>query len=165
MAFAVANFADLAIRGRGRHASQARGLEAGERLDVIGDGGMAPSPPRGRLRRSQHGATMGGMVARLRIVPSCLALSLAFPYLAHADDKATARARYETATRLYDVGEYEKALAEFKAAYVAKDDPAFLFNIGQCYRKLGQETEALNFFRRYLKKAPPDDPRLLDVLQ
>ena len=106
---------------------------------------------------------MGGMVARLRIVLSCLALSLAFPHLAHADGKATARAHYETATRLYDVGEYEKALAEYKAAYVAKDDPAFLFNIGQCYRQLGQEAEALNFFRRYLKKAPPDDPNRAQV--
>ena len=106
---------------------------------------------------------MGAMVARLRIVLSCLALALAFSYPAHADDKATARAHYETATRLYDVGEYEKALAEFKAAYVAKDDPAFLFNIGQCYRELGQEADALKFFRRYLKKAPPDDPNRAQV--
>jgi len=103
------------------------------------------------------------MVARLCVVFSCLAFSLAFPRLAQADDKATARAHYETATRLYDVGEYEKALAEYKAAYVAKDDPAFLFNIGQCYRKLGQEAEALTFFRRYLKKAPPDDPNRAQV--
>jgi len=88
-----------------------------------------------KLARGDNGA----MVARLRIVLSCLALALAFSYPAHADDKATARAHYETATRLYDVGEYEKALAEFKAAYVAKDDPAFLFNIGQCYRELGQK--------------------------
>ena len=103
------------------------------------------------------------MIARLGIVLWVLALSLAFPHLAHADNKATARAHYETATRLYDVGEYEKALAEFKSAYVAKDDPAFLFNIGQCYRKLGQEAEALNFFRRYLKKAPADDPNRAQV--
>jgi len=29
-------------QGRGRRASQARGVEAGERLDVAGDGGLAP---------------------------------------------------------------------------------------------------------------------------
>ena len=102
-------------------------------------------------------------MSKLLVFLALLALSLAFPHLAHADDKATARAHYETAARLYDVGEYEKALAEFKAAYVAKDDPAFLFNIGQCYRKLGQEAEALNFFRRYLKKAPADDPNRAQV--
>ena len=121
--------------------------------------GVAPELFAAKPEWSDH----GHMVARLRIVLSCLALSLAFPRPAHADDKATARAHYETAARLYEVGEYEKALAEFKAAYVAKDDPAFLFNIGQCYRKLGQEAEALNFFRRYLKKAPPDDPSRAQV--
>jgi tetratricopeptide (TPR) repeat protein len=73
-------------------------------------------------------------------------------------DKAAARARYETATRLYDIRDYDKALLEFKSAYLIQPDPAFLFNIGQCYRKLGQDQEALNFFQQYLKKAPPDDP-------
>jgi tetratricopeptide (TPR) repeat protein len=73
-------------------------------------------------------------------------------------DKAVARAHYETATRLYDVREYADALKEYKAAYIAKPDPAFLFNIGQCYRKMGKNPEAIDFFQQFLKKAPPDDP-------
>lgn len=72
--------------------------------------------------------------------------------------KAAALAHFETARRLYEVREYAKALEEYKAAYVAKPDPAFLFNIGQCHRKLGQNAQALDFFQQYLKKAPPDDP-------
>jgi tetratricopeptide (TPR) repeat protein len=77
--------------------------------------------------------------------------------------RATAKAHYETATRLYDIREYDKALVEFKSAYLAQPDPAFLFNVGQCYRKLGQNQQALNFFQEYLKKAPPDDPNRSQV--
>jgi tetratricopeptide (TPR) repeat protein len=73
-------------------------------------------------------------------------------------DKVTAKAHYEKGTRLYEIREYDKALLEYKAAYLAQPDPAFLFNIGQCYRKLGQSQEALSFFQEYLKKATPDDP-------
>ncbi len=73
-------------------------------------------------------------------------------------NKASAKAHYETGTRLYDIREYDKALLEYKSAYLAQPDPAFLFNIGQCYRKLGQNQDALNFFQEYLKKASPDDP-------
>lgn len=78
-------------------------------------------------------------------------------------DKVESKAHYESATRLYDVREYDKALEEYKAAYLAKPDPAFLFNIGQCYRKLGKNPEALDFFRQYLKKAPAEDPNRAQV--
>jgi hypothetical protein len=73
-------------------------------------------------------------------------------------DKTVARAHYETATRLYDLREYSKALDEYKAAYLAKPDPAFLFNIGQCFRKLGNTTSAMDFYQQYLKKTPAEDP-------
>jgi tetratricopeptide (TPR) repeat protein len=75
-----------------------------------------------------------------------------------AEDKAAARAHYETGTRLYDVRDYAEALKEFKAAYLAKPDPAFLFNMGQCNLKMGKNQEALDFFQQFLKKAPPDHP-------
>lgn len=84
--------------------------------------------------------------------------ALARPALAGEGDKVVARAHYETATRLYDVREYADALKEYKAAYVAKPDPAFLFNIGQCYRKMDKNAEARDFFQQFLKKSPPDDP-------
>jgi tetratricopeptide (TPR) repeat protein len=82
----------------------------------------------------------------------------ALPAKAAESDKVVARAHYETGTRLYDVREYADALKEYKAAYIAKPDPAFLFNIGQCYRKMGKNAEATDFFQQFLKKAPPDDP-------
>ena len=77
--------------------------------------------------------------------------------------KAAALAHFETAGRLYDVREYGHALEEYKAAYLAKPDPAFLFNIGQCHRKLGQNTQALDFFQQFLKKSPSDNPNRSQV--
>jgi len=69
---------------------------------------------------------------------------LAGPALGADGDKAAARAHFEAATRLYDIHEYAKALEEYKEAYLAKPDPAFLFNVGQCYRKLGKLDKALD---------------------
>src|ERR1017187_4960718 len=88
---------------------------------------------------------------------------LAVPVWSADGDKAVAKAHFEAATRLYDIHEYAKALDEYKAAYLAKPDPAFLFNVGQCYRKLGELDQALEFYREYLKKAPPDDPNRPNV--
>jgi hypothetical protein len=88
---------------------------------------------------------------------------LAVPAFGADADKAAAKAHYEAATRLYDIKEWAKALDEYKAAYLSKPDPAFLFNIGQCYRKLGKPAQALEFYKEYLKKAPPDDPNLPSV--
>ena len=93
-----------------------------------------------------------------------LALTLlAAPALGADADKAAAKAHYEAATRLYDLKEWAKALEEYKAAYLSKPDPAFLYNIGQCYRKLGRASQALEFYKEYLKKTAPDDPNRANV--
>ena len=92
-----------------------------------------------------------------------LSVALATPTLAAEGDKAAAKAHYESATRLYDIKEFAKALDEYKAAYLSKPDPAFLFNVGQCYRKLGKRAQALEFYREFLKKAQPDDPNRSNV--
>jgi tetratricopeptide (TPR) repeat protein len=100
------------------------------------------------------------------VVVACVALGLlsssSTAYAADVD-KSAAKAHYEAATRLYDVHEYEAALKEYKEGYLAKPDPAFLFNIGQCYRRLGKTEQALEFFREYLRKAAPDDPNRAQV--
>lgn len=76
-----------------------------------------------------------------------------------AEDRAAAKAHYESATRLYDIHEYEAALEEYKAGYLVKPDPSFLYNIGQCYKKLGQAKKAREFFREYLRKADLDEQK------
>ena len=97
-----------------------------------------------------------------RLLASLAAITLCIGFVAPAkgasDDKLSAKAHYETATRLYEVREYGDALKEYKAGYLTRPDPSFLFNIGQCYKKLGMPEEAREFFREYLKKAAADDP-------
>jgi tetratricopeptide (TPR) repeat protein len=72
-------------------------------------------------------------------------------------DPAAARAHYDRGRALFEVDEYRKAIAEFKAAHIEKPDPAYLYNIAECYRRLGEVPEALQFYRRFLATAPPDD--------
>jgi hypothetical protein len=88
-----------------------------------------------------------------------LVLSLALsgaPRPAHADAGA-ARAHFDKGRAYFQVDEYRKAIEEFKAAHVEKPDPAFLYNIAECYRHLGEIQEALTFYRRFLSVAPSND--------
>ena len=54
----------------------------------------------------------------------------------------------------YKLDKYGDALREYEAAYIAKPDPSFLYNIAQCHRLMGSRGDALRFYRRYLKDAP-----------
>jgi hypothetical protein len=75
---------------------------------------------------------------------------------AAAPDAATIAAKdhFVAAQKLYDLGKFEAALAEYDAAYSAKPLPALLFNIAQCHRNLGRKERAVFFFRRYLELSP-----------
>ncbi len=65
-----------------------------------------------------------------------------------------ARTHYEKAVSHYNLDEIEAALEEFREAYRFKPDPSFLFNIAQCYRKLGQREAAIDFYRKYVRASP-----------
>jgi tetratricopeptide (TPR) repeat protein len=80
----------------------------------------------------------------------------AAPRLALAD-AAQARAHFDRGRAFFEVSEYRNAIAEFKAAHVEKPDPAFLYNIGECHRRLGEGPEALQFYQRFLATAPAGD--------
>jgi tetratricopeptide (TPR) repeat protein len=70
------------------------------------------------------------------------------------DPAAEAKAHSSRATTLYNLGRFGEALAEYEAAYMAIQDPPFLFNVAQCHRKLGHSQEALDSYRGYLRVAP-----------
>jgi tetratricopeptide (TPR) repeat protein len=78
------------------------------------------------------------------------------PLRAHAD-AAQARVHFEKGRTFFQVDEYRKAIDEFKAAHVERPDPAFLFNIAECYRHLGETKDALTYYRRFLTAAAPGD--------
>jgi tetratricopeptide (TPR) repeat protein len=79
---------------------------------------------------------------------------VAVPLAARAEDRVAARAAYAEGARHYDLNEFAEALAAFRKAYWSYEEPTFLFNIAQCQRQLGNDTEALKFYRSYLRKSP-----------
>jgi tetratricopeptide (TPR) repeat protein len=91
-----------------------------------------------------------------------LAIALAFLF-AHSEQAAAApddgnrakvRALYETATKHYNLSEFQEALNDYKEAYRLRADPAFLFNIAQCYRQLNDPSAAAKSYRAFLREQP-----------
>lgn len=76
------------------------------------------------------------------------------PAPAKMSPAAEAKARYARGTSYYNLNRFHEALAEYEAAYMAVQDPPFLFNIAQCYRKMGDDKQAVDFYRSYLRVAP-----------
>ena len=87
-----------------------------------------------------------------------LVLGLA-PRVATAADSAPsasdqAKKHYEEGTKAFNLGEFPRAVVEYKAAYNAKPDPVFLYNIAQAYRLANDLTNALFFYRSFLRNLP-----------
>jgi tetratricopeptide (TPR) repeat protein len=73
-----------------------------------------------------------------------------------SDDPAAAEAKrhYEEGTKAFNLGEYPRAIAEFKATYNAKPDPLLLYNIAQSYRLAGDASQGLFFYKSFLRNMP-----------
>ena len=76
---------------------------------------------------------------------------------ASADDRVPperipqkARELAEQGRAYHDAGEYMKAIAAFKEAYVLAPSPGLLFNIAQAYRLAGDCDDAAWMYRRFL---------------
>jgi hypothetical protein len=81
-------------------------------------------------------------------------LALLFSSSPGWSDDATeaARRHFKRGQRAYNAGRYADALKSFERAYRLKPLPGFLFNLGQCHRKLGHHERALEYFSRYLRE-------------
>ena len=100
-------------------------------------------------------STQSSWLYRLATVVALALLFVRCPTAALAqDDAVVAKARYESGVRHFDLSEYDQALGDFKEAYRNKPDPVFLYNIGQCHRKLGHTDDAITFYQSYLRRAP-----------
>lgn len=84
-----------------------------------------------------------------------------------AQNKDAAKAAYRRGTQHYNLNEIPQALDAFKEAYRAFEEPSFLFNIGQCQRRLGQNEEAIQSFRSYLRNVsnPPNRDEVERLLE
>ncbi|MFL5308703.1 MAG: tetratricopeptide repeat protein [Polyangia bacterium] len=56
--------------------------------------------------------------------------------------------------RLYLLGRYQEAIAEYRRAYELRADPQFLMDTAEAYRQLGATERALFYYERYLAAAP-----------
>jgi len=91
---------------------------------------------------------MFGAAWRAQLLAMIAALSLP----ARAED--TWKQHYERGATLFDLEKYPDAAKEFETAYEMKQNPAFLFNIGQSYRLAGKAEKAIGFYKTYLRKQP-----------
>jgi hypothetical protein len=73
---------------------------------------------------------------------------------AAATPATQARDAFKSAQVHYDLKEYGAALEDFKTSYRLVQDPVMLFNIAQCHFFLGQNEEALGFYRNFLRRSP-----------
>jgi len=88
---------------------------------------------------------------------------------AQADDLSNlerAKALFKKAEVHFKLGEFKQALPLYREAYRTKEIPAFLFNIGQCHRYLGNCDQANFFFRQYLAGNPdsPHAPKVKELM-
>lgn len=83
-----------------------------------------------------------------------------------ADDRDIAREAFREGTRQFDLGDFKSALAAFKKAYLAHEDSAYLYNIAQCQRQLGDKADALRSYRVFLLKEPssPERPQIEKII-
>ncbi|MEO8214153.1 MAG: hypothetical protein ABI560_13215, partial [Myxococcales bacterium] len=65
-----------------------------------------------------------------------------------------AKRHYEEGTKAFNLGEFARAIAEFKATYNVKPDPLLLYNIAQSYRLAGDAGQALFFYKSFLRNMP-----------
>ncbi len=62
---------------------------------------------------------------------------------------------------LYNEGSYEAAILAFQEGYDLSQKPAFLYNIGNCYERLGNFEEARRYLDQYRAYAPEDEREIL----
>jgi tetratricopeptide (TPR) repeat protein len=69
-------------------------------------------------------------------------------------DPFLASIHFTEAEKQYQAADYIKALDQYAAAYREAQDAAYIFNLAQCYRKLGDNAAAIVLFTRYLQESP-----------
>ena len=96
----------------------------------------------------------------------CLALLVSLlgaPSTSRADI-ATEQAKLhnEAAKKLFSLGLFQQSAEEYQKAYEAKPLPAFLFNLGQCYKRMTSAENlrrSIFYFRSYLQNEPESPAR------
>jgi tetratricopeptide (TPR) repeat protein len=83
-----------------------------------------------------------------------------------SDTDARVAAAAALGERLFKLGRYDEAVAEYRRAYELRADPRLLYHIAECYRELGAKDQSLFYYERYLAAAPeaPERDEVLDKI-
>lgn len=97
----------------------------------------------------------------LTVVLVSFLASIVAPSVTNAADSATAQARVhsEKGRKFFNLGQWDDAIAEYQEAYKLREDPAFLFNLAQAYRRKGDPQRALDLYKNYLIENPRSPKR------
>jgi len=79
------------------------------------------------------------------------------PSGASAEDRAVVY--FHQGMRDYKDGRFREAINEFLKADHLKPGAALMYNVGQCYEKLGDTTNAIRYYRAYLERDPAASDR------
>ncbi|GEN13368.1 Tetratricopeptide repeat-containing protein [Myxococcus fulvus] len=90
----------------------------------------------------------------LFVLALSLTLSSTESFAASASSRAAASRAFERGTRLYQQARYAEAAASFEEANKHVPNGVVLYNLGQCYEKLGEWEKALASYREYLRLEP-----------
>jgi tetratricopeptide (TPR) repeat protein len=71
-----------------------------------------------------------------------------------ADSRAKAAAHFKQGQAFFQRGDYDRALAEYQAAFELSAEPLLVFNIALCHDRANRPEQALADFQRYLAQAP-----------
>lgn len=83
-----------------------------------------------------------------------MAAVLASSQLVSADPKIDAKQHVERATVLHEEGKFAQALEELKTAFSLDPKPELLYAMGQLHMLLGQCSQAITYYQRYLATKP-----------
>lgn len=107
------------------------------------------------------------IAARALVIAAWCVVAIA-PGPAHADVATRAAQRYfEQGEQLFKLGRFSAALREYQKAFDAEPLPELLYNIGQCYRNVGDYEHAILNFKAYLNLLPnaPDRAQVETLIE
>lgn len=100
------------------------------------------------------------MRTTLRLAIVWLLVAIPSIAVAEGDDtpmKPEAKQHFESGSAHYNLGEYDEAVAEFKAAYRAEQRSQFLWGIAQAERLKGDCATAIRSYEAFLRSSPTEE--------
>ena len=110
---------------------------------------MPTSPPSLRAP-ARHGRLLRARLAPFFVVAASLGLPHAARAAAPSADAVAAMRLNDAGSDLYSDGKYAAALDSFERAYSLVAEPNLLFNIAGCHERLGQKSQAIEYYRWFL---------------